>query len=56
MGIPELILEQELAVDEARQQAGQAAREADAAADATELPSCSAALSARSIEELVIPI
>lgn len=54
MGIPELILEQELAVDEARQAAAAPVRDADA--DATELPSCSAALSARSIEELVIPI
>ncbi len=54
MGIPELILEQELAVEEARQAAG-AVRDAEGP-DATELPSCSAALSARSIEELVIPI
>ncbi len=54
MGIPELILEQELAVEEVRQAAA-AVRDAEAT-DATELPSCSAALSARSIEELVIPI
>lgn len=55
MAMPELVLEQEIAVEEAGKRAVEPVRER-AASDALEVPSCSAALSARSFEEQVVPI
>ncbi len=56
MGTPEWIVEEYLAVEEARQPAAQAASDVAHLQEAADVPSCSAALGARSIEEQVAPI
>ncbi len=55
MGIPEVVVQEEVAVDEARSSVAPA-REPEGAMDASEAPSCMTALFARSIEEQIVPI